>query len=269
MVSLWRVGYTRGNHRAGGPMSDVQHLVTKTGRRIAYHQHAGQGPGVVFLGGLRSDMTGSKALYLQDLAQAQGRAFLRFDYSGHGQSSGQFQDGAIGDWFADAQAALALTSGPQVLIGSSMGGWISLLLARAMPARVAGLIGIAAAPDFMNDIWAALDESQQNQLQNTGKIALKSDYSDDPTIITQRMIDDGRAHLVLNEALHLPFPTRFLQGTADPDVPQSVAIALLNHASGPDIQLSLVKGADHRFSTPDCLAMIAAALADVTNRALP
>ena len=247
-------------------MSDIQHLPTKSGRRIAYHQLAGQGPGVVFLGGFRSDMTGSKALYLQNWAQQQGRAFLRFDYSGHGQSSGQFEDGAVGDWFADATAALTLTQGPQILIGSSMGGWIALLLARTMPARVAGFVGIAAAPDFTNDILAALDENQQKQFQDTGKIALKSDYSDDPTIITRRMIEDGRIHQVLNAPLNLPFPTRFLQGTADPDVPASAAIALLNHASGPDIQLSLVKGADHRFSTPDCLAMISAALTDIIQR---
>jgi pimeloyl-ACP methyl ester carboxylesterase len=251
----------------GGPMSDLQHLVTKAGRRIAYHHLAGSGPGVMFLGGLRSDMTGSKVIYLQDWARQQGRAFLRFDYSGHGQSSGQFQDGAIGDWLADAEAALALTSGPQILVGSSMGGWIALLLARANPDRIAGLVGVAAAPDFTEDIWAALDKTQQKQLLNTGKIALKSDYSDDPTIITQRMIDDGRNHLILKTPLHLPFPTRLLQGTADPDVPPSVAINLLNHAQGPDIQLSLVKGADHRFSTPGCLAMITTAVADITQRA--
>jgi pimeloyl-ACP methyl ester carboxylesterase len=267
MVRVLPVRYRQVNRDTGGPMHDPQFLVTKTGRHIAYHQSAGQGPGVVFLGGLRSDMTGSKALYLQNWAQSQGRAFLRFDYSGHGQSSGRFQDGAIGDWFADAEDALSLTSGPQILVGSSMGGWVALLLARANPARIAGLVSIAAAPDFTEDIWAALDETQQKQLQDTGKIALKSDYSEDPTIITKRMIDDGRNHLILKTPLHLPFPTRFLQGTDDPDVPPSVAITLLNHARGPDIQLTLVKGADHRFSTPDCLAMITAAVADVTGRA--
>ena len=121
-------------------MRDPQFLTSQTGRRIAYHLSAGQGPGVVFLGGLRSDMTGSKALYLADWAAQQGRAFLRFDYSGHGQSAGRFEDGAIGDWVADAQAALALTTGPQILVGSSMGGWIALLLARANPDRIAGLV---------------------------------------------------------------------------------------------------------------------------------
>ena len=248
-------------------MSAPKFLMTNTGRNIAYHQTEGQGPGVVFLGGLRSDMTGTKALFLQDWAATQNRAFLRFDYSGHGQSSGRFEDGAIGDWFEDAKAALALTKGPQILVGSSMGGWIALLIARAMPMRVAGLIGIAAAPDFTEDgYWAEFDETQQKTLFDSGYLALKSEYSDIPTIITRRLIEDGRNHLVLRSPLNLPFPTRFLQGTDDPDVPPSVATALLNHAQGPDIRLTLVKGADHRFSTPDCLAMITASVADVSQR---
>ena len=248
-------------------MAEPQFLTTKDSRRIAYHQTAGQGPGVVFLGGLRSDMTGTKALFLQDWAAAQNRAFLRFDYSGHGQSSGRFEDGAIGDWFEDAKAALALTTGPQILVGSSLGGWIALLLARAMPDSIAGLIGIAAAPDFTEDGYCAkFDETQQKTLLDSGYLALKSEYSDIPTIITRRLIEDGRNHLVLRSPLNLPFPTRFLQGTADPDVPPSVAIALLNHAQGDDIRLTLVKGADHRFSTPACLAMVAAAVADVSQR---
>ena len=249
-------------------MSAPKFLMTNTGRNIAYHQTEGQGPGVVFLGGLRSDMTGTKALFLQDWAEAQNRAFLRFDYSGHGQSSGRFEDGAIGDWFEDAQAALALTTGPQILVGSSMGGWIALLLARAMPDRIAGLVGIAAAPDFTEDgYWAEFDETQQKTLLKTGYLAMKSEYSDIPTIITRRLIEDGRNHLVLRSPLNLPFPTRLLQGTDDVDVPPSVAIALLNHAHGPDIQLSLVKGADHRFSSPDCLTLIASTLDDVCHRA--
>ena len=248
-------------------MAQPQFLTTKAGRKIAYHQTTGQGPGVMFLGGLRSDMIGTKALFLEGWARANNRAFLRLDYSGHGQSSGRFEDGAIGDWFQDAQAALALTTGPQILVGSSLGGWIALLLARAMPDHIAGLVGVAAAPDFTEDgYWNDFDQSQQKQLMTDGFLTLKSEYSDIPTIITRRLIEDGRNHLVLRTPLHLPFPTRFLQGTDDVDVPPSVAIALLNHAQGDDIQLSMVKGADHRFSTPDCLAMITAAVADVSQR---
>jgi pimeloyl-ACP methyl ester carboxylesterase len=246
-------------------------LTTPQGRQIAYHQRpaAGpeKGPGIVFLGGFRSDMTGTKAVYLEDWARAAGRAFLRFDYSGHGQSSGDFLDGGIGDWAADARAALeGLTTGPQILVGSSMGGWISLLLARAMPERVAGLVTIAAAPDFTEDsMWAGFDADQRATLLQMGQVSLPSDYSDEPYIITRKLIEDGRENLVLRTPLPLPFPTRFLQGTADVDVPVSVALKLLDHVNGEDIRLSLVKGADHRFSSPDCLAMIAAAISDISG----
>jgi pimeloyl-ACP methyl ester carboxylesterase len=242
-------------------------LTTPEGRKIAYHQRPGTGPGIVFLGGFRSDMTGTKALYLEDWAHDTGRAFLRFDYSGHGQSSGDFLDGGLGDWAADARAALeALTTGPQILVGSSMGGWISLLLARAMPVRVAGLVTIAAAPDFTEDsMWAGFDADQRAALHLTGQVALPSDYSDEPYIITRKLIEDGRNHLVLRDPLPLAFPTRFLQGTADVDVPVSVALRLLDHVSGPDIRLSLVKGADHRFSSPECLAMITAAISEISG----
>lgn len=243
------------------------HFQTPDQRRIAYHQTTGHGPGVVFLGGFKSDMTGTKALYLQDWAERTGRAFLRFDYSGHGQSSGAFLDGCIGDWFADACAIItALTAGPQVLVGSSMGGWISLLVARAMPDRVAGLVGVAAAPDFTQDLM--LDQfspAQLDELARTGRIQEPSEYSDDPYILTRHLLDDGAKHLVLRAPLLLPFPVRLLQGTADVDVPPSVALRLLDHATCADMQLRLVKGADHRFSTPECLAMIVDAVAEVSR----
>ena len=243
-------------------MSAMHHLQTPQGRKLAYHRHTGQAPGVVFLGGFRSDMTGSKALHLADWAARGGRAFLRFDYSGHGASSGDFLDGSIGDWAEDARAAIeALTVGPQILVGSSMGGWIALLLARAIPARLHALIGVAAAPDFTEDsMWDSFSPAQRAALVQTGAIDLPSEYSAEPYRITRRLIEEGRKHLVLRAPLDLPFPLRLLQGTADADVPVSVAMRLLAHASGPDIRLSLVKGADHRFSTPACLAMITAAL---------
>lgn len=249
-------------------MSAPSILVTPEGRRIAYRQTGGCGPGVVFLGGFKSDMTGSKAQHLQAWAEAQGRAFLRFDYSGHGASGGNFLHGAIGDWFADASAVIkTLTTGPQVLVGSSMGGWIALLLARAMPQRLAGLLGIAAAPDFTEDsLWAGFDSDQRAALRRTGQLALPSEYSDSPYIITRRLIEDGRQHLVLRAPLALPFPVRLLQGSADSDVPQAVALRLLAHASGPDIRLTLVKGADHRFSSPDCLALICTTLHEILAR---
>ena len=249
-------------------MQDPSYFTTPQGRRIAYHLTAGQGPGVVFLGGFKSNMQGTKALYLQDWAMTQGRAFLRFDYSGHGSSSGDFLDGSIGDWFEDAQAVIeGLTTGPQVLVGSSMGGWIALLLAREIPQRLSGLVGIAAAPDFTEEIRADLDDSQRADMQTNGRVAMPSDYADSPYIITRHLLDEGRNRLVLSAPLPLPFPVRLLQGTADTDVLPATALRLLDHVSGPDISLTLVKGADHRFSTESCLGMIAAVITDCVDRA--
>ncbi|WP_283178458.1 alpha/beta hydrolase [Gemmobacter sp. 24YEA27] len=247
----------------------TEFLTSPQGRRLAFTQTAGSGPTVVFLGGFKSDMQGSKALFLESWAQDQGRAFLRLDYSGHGQSSGDFEAGCIGDWAMDARAVIeARTEGPLILVGSSMGGWISLLLARAMPDRIAGLVGIAAAPDFTARTWAEeLSDAQRDQVTAEGRIEIASDYADQPYIFTRRLFEDGAQNLVLERPLPLPFPVRLLQGTADTDVPPSVALKLLAHADGPDLRLSLVKGADHRFSTPDCLAQIAASVSEVIARA--
>ncbi len=238
-------------------------------RRIAYDQTDGQGPGVVFLGGFKSDKEGTKALYLEDWAAGRGHAFLRFDYSGHGESSGDFLDGCIGDWAEDAVRLIdGVTEGPQILVGSSMGGWIALLIARTRPDLVAGLVTIAAAPDFTEDsMWANFDEVQRQAILNDGQVDLPSDYSDEPYTITRQLIEDGRQNLVLRDPLYLPFPTRFLQGTADTDVEVTVAHRLLSHAAGPDMRLTLVKDADHRFSDPDCLALIANTLDEVIARA--
>ena len=243
----------------------TEFLESPQGRRIAYHRSAGQGPGVVFLGGFKSDMTGTKAVFLEEWARSRGRAFLRFDYSGHGESSGAFEDGCIGDWAEDARAIIeAQTDGPQVLVGSSMGGWISLLVARAMPERLAGLVTIAAAPDFTEDgMWAGFSDAERAMLMRDGRLEQPSDYSDAPYVITRRLIEDGRDNLVLRSPLTLQVPVRMLQGTDDVDVPMAWALRLLDHASGDDIRLTLVKGADHRFSTPECLAMIAGAIEDV------
>lgn len=239
-------------------------LETAQGRKIAYEKTDGSGPTVVFLGGLKSDMQGTKAIHLEDWAIAKGRAFLRFDYSGHGESSGTFTDGCIGDWAQDtAQALEKLTDGPLVLVGSSMGGWQALLAAKRTPERIAGLVTIAAAPDFTEDsMWAGFDAAQSEELTSTGQVVLPSDYGE-PYIITKCMIEDGRNQLVLRDPLELPFPTRFLQGTADEDVDMSLALKLLAHASGSDMRLTLVDGADHRFSDNACLALIEQAVEDV------
>lgn len=245
----------------------LRYFTSTEGRRLAFHKMDGQGPGVVFLGGFKSDMEGTKAIYLEDWAKRTGRAFLRFDYSGHGQSEGAFTDGSIGDWAQDARAAITeLTDGPQVLVGSSMGGWIALLIARDTPEHLSGLVTIAAAPDFTEDsMWAGFSDAQKLQLTDTGQVALPSEY-DEPYIITAKLIEEGRQNLVLRTPLALPMPTRFLQGTADVDVDMSVALRLLEHADGDDMRLTLVDGADHRFSNPDCLTLIETSVTEVLSR---
>ena len=241
-------------------------LTTPQGRKIAYNLTEGHGVPVVFLGGLKSDMEGTKAIFLEDWAETEGRPFLRFDYSGHGISSGTFEEGAIGDWFEDASAAIDLLPGKVILVGSSMGGWQTLLLARERPEKVAGIVTIAAAPDFTeDDMWAKFTEVQRAELAEIGSVALPSDYGE-PYIISSRLIEEGRARLVLRSPLPLPFPARFLHGTADTDVDLGFAHRMIAHATGPDIRLTMVKGADHRFSSPDCLALIAQSIVEVTER---
>ncbi len=236
----------------------VEYLETGDGRSLAHCRTSGAQPGVVFLGGFSSDMDGTKALYLEDWAKRRGRAFLRFDYSGHGRSSGSFEEGCISDWATDAFDVISsLAEGPQVLVGSSMGGWISLLVAPRLKGKVTGLVGIAAAPDFTEDFRLSSPiRDQWHVLERDGRLELESDYSDEPMVITKKLIDDGCHNLVLERPMHLPFPVRFLQGTDDTDVDQKVALKLLAHASGPDIRLVLVKGADHRFSSRECLELI-------------
>lgn len=243
-------------------MTNCKFFDAPSGRRLAYHRVEGEKPEVVFLGGFKSDMEGSKAIFLQEWAESHGHGFLRFDYSGHGQSSGEFTEGCIGDWAQDATDIVsALTKGPLVIVGSSMGGWIALLLARAMPARLQALVGIAAAPDFTEDsLWAGLDEGQRATVMREGQIGLPSEYADSPYIFTRHLIEDGRNQRVLLDQLNLPFPVRLLQGTADASVKLSVPLRIIEHATGPDIRLTLVKGVDHRFSTPECLALIAETL---------
>lgn len=242
----------------------ANYMETPQGRRIAYHKTDGMGPVIVFLGGLKSDMEGTKAIHLEAWAQAQGRAFLRFDYSGHGESSETFEDGCIGDWHEDTLAAVAaLTEGPIVPVGSSMGGWQALLLARAVPERIAGMVTIAAAQDFTEDgYWASFTDAQKAELDAQGYVELPSDYME-PYRISKRMIEDGRTRLVLRSPLALPFPVRCLQGTADTAVSTETALRLLDHAECEDMRLTLVKDADHRFSDEACLGLIEAALEEV------
>lgn len=248
----------------------IRHLETERGRRLAYAKTDGVGPTVVFLGGLRSDMEGTKALHLEAWARARGQSFLRFDYSGHGVSSGTFEEGSVAEWAEDAIDILeAVTAGPLVLVGSSMGGWVSLATTKALGARVVGLVTVAAAPDFTQDEWwAGFSAEQQEALQRDGRLELPSDYDDGPYVVTLKLIEDSRRILVFRDPLPLPMPVRFLHGTSDEVVPTALALRLLEHAEGSDMRLTLVDGADHRFSTPDCLELITNTVEEVLDRVI-
>ncbi len=242
------------------------------GRRIAYARRdpAGirgdfpaeltrGGKEVVFLSGFRSDMTGTKATFLESHCAAHGGGFLRFDYSGHGQSSGAFTDGTIGRWAEEAIAVIdSLTAGRLVLVGSSMGGWIMLLAALARPKRVAGLVGIAAAPDFTETLmWDRLSDAEKDRLIADGRLEAESQYSDEPTVITRALIEEGRRHLLLGAPIGVHCPVRLLHGMADRDVPYQVSLELADRLVGVDVRVSLIKDGDHRLSRESDLALLA------------
>lgn len=246
-------------------MTQIRFLQSPTGHKLAYAKTDGAGPVIVFLSGYKSDMEGTKAVHLEAWAKRTGRAFLRFDYSGHGQSGGAFEAGCIGDWAQDAQAVIGATcDGPVLLVGSSMGGWIAALLTQRLR-DVVGFVGIAAAPDFTEDgFWASFGDDERTQLMKAGQVAVPSEYGA-PYIVTRRLIEDGRTHLVLRRPLPMPFPVRLVQGTQDTAVTRETALRLLDHIDSPDLRLCLVKGADHRFSEPDNLHCIETAILDVVR----
>lgn len=232
------------------------------GARIAYHRTTGRGPGVVFLTGYASDMTGQKALRLEAHCRARGQAFVRFDYRGHGASSGVFTDGTIGGWAEDAVFVIDhLTDGPQVLVGSSLGGWLMLLAALARPQRIAGLIGIAAAPDFTEDVIPGLlGPTERAVLACDGVVPLASPYDAEPTPVTARILEDGRRHLVLRAPIALACPLRLIHGLDDPDVPWATALRLAERFAGRDVEITLVKDGGHRLSEPADLDRLCATL---------
>jgi pimeloyl-ACP methyl ester carboxylesterase len=240
--------------------SGIAQLQIDHGYFLAYRRRFASGaganaPGIVFLSGFKSDMTGTKASALDEICHARGLGLLRFDYSGHGASSGDFLDGTISRWFADAMAAFdRLSEGPQILVGSSMGGWIMLLLALARPARIKGLVGLAPAPDFTEElIWPALSECQREKLLREGKLEQPSDYSPEPYVITRALIEDGRKHLLLNATIGIDVPVRLLHGLNDRDVPHTISLRLQEKLTSDDVVLHLIKDGDHRLSRPQDL----------------
>lgn len=251
-------------------------LTREDGATIAYHRLAAKRtdarsrawPGIIFLGGFMSDMTGTKATALESFARERGQAFIRFDYLGHGQSSGRFEEGTIGRWVEDAVAVLDhLSEGPQILVGSSMGGWIMLLTALARPARIAGLVGIAAAPDFTEDMLAGLSPEARDSLERDGAYRQPSDYSDEPYLITRELIEDGRRHLLLGGPIAIHCPVRLLQGMADRDVPWPTAIRVAEALESPDVEVTLVKSGDHRLSEPPDLSRLMRTLERLSDAA--
>ena len=243
----------------------AQRLERPDGNFVVYVRSDGRAPTVVFLGGFRSDMTGTKAIALDEWARRRGRAFLRFDYLGHGQSSGRFEDGTIGRWLDDSLAAIdALTAGKLVLVGSSMGGWLSLLIARARPERMAGLVLIAAAPDFTERmLLGRLSPEDRATLERDGRLERPSQYSPEPSVFTWKLIEEGRNHLVLDGQLALPCPVRLLHGQSDPDVPWELSLQIAAHIDAPEVITTFVKGGDHRLSTPADIARLIATVEEV------
>lgn len=232
-------------------------LVRDDGTRVAWLKRDGAGPGIVWLGGFKSEMTATKASALDRWAEAQGRAFVRFDYFGHGLSSGNFRDGTVTCWRDDAIAVLdRLTEGPQILVGSSMGGWLSLLVALARPERVAGILLIAPAPDFTEALlWCSFSPEVQRQIMEAGVWLRPSLYDPQPYPITRALIEDGRRHLLLGGPIAVRCPVRIIQGMEDLDVPWQHAMKLLP-LLGADAEITLVKAGDHRLSKPHEIALL-------------
>lgn len=245
-----------------------QTLSRSDGHSIAYYRGSGAAPGIVFLAGLRSDMTGTKALFLDGYCRRHQRAYVRFDYFGHGRSSGDFADGTVGRWAEDAVAVLdQLTEGPQILVGSSIGGWIMLLAALARRERVQALVGIAAAPDATEDLlWPRLDPAQRRELLATGSVTLPSEYDPAGYAYHSRMIEEGRRHLVMRGPIALDCPVRLLHGLLDTSVPWQTGLRLAERLASRDVAVTLVKDGDHRLSTAPDLARLAATLDELVSR---
>ena len=260
------------------------HIGEGAGRHgIAVRAQDGAPPGLFWLGGYKSDMKGTKAVALADWAAKAGRACVRFDYFGHGESEGAFTDGTIGRWLADSVAVFdAYCRGPQILIGSSMGGWLALLMARALKRRpppypppqavegrvgaaasIAGMVLIAPAVDFTEELmWKRFTPEIKRELDQTGVWARPSQYAAEPYLVTRQLIDEGRNHLLLGSMIETGCPVRILQGVEDPDVPWQHAVALTSRLASDDVVLTLVKDGDHRLSRPEDIERMLSAVAE-------
>jgi pimeloyl-ACP methyl ester carboxylesterase len=258
--------------------SPASFLPLDNGHTLAYHKFTpkhnnNDTPGVIFLGGFKSDMQGSKAIFLQDFCQKNDIPFVRMDYLGHGESSGVFTDFTIGDWADNVVTALdELTTGKQIIIGSSMGGWLMLLAAIARPNRLHSLIGIAAAPDFTEDLmWAALSDDEKTILERDGQYTLplechhvnQEDF--EPYTITHRLITEARKHLLLGNSISIECPVRLIHGLDDEDVPHRYSLSASEKIVSSDVQVILQKNGDHRMSTTESLSILESTLQNILS----
>ena len=236
-------------------LNATESLTRADGVRLAFVRHPGTGPTLVFLPGYMSDMQGSKAIALEDWSIGKGRAMLRLDYSGCGQSDGAFEDGTIDIWRDDVLLMIdRLVRGPVVLVGSSMGGWLALLIARALPTQVVGVIGIASAPDFTD--WGFNDE-EKGRLVKYGRLERTSEYGPDPMITTRAFWQSGKANCLLQTEIAIDCPVRLIHGQADPDVPWQISLDIAAQLRSDDVQTHLIKDGDHRLSrAPDIAQLI-------------
>ncbi|MGH1404750.1 MAG: alpha/beta hydrolase [Alphaproteobacteria bacterium] len=240
----------------------ISYFQTKRNYKIAYKKSEGRHeqsalPTVVFLGGFKSDMTGTKAVYLEEECKKRGQGFVRFDYFGHGESEGDFVDGTIGRWLEDAADILDnIVQGKIILVGSSMGGWISLLLLMRQTQRIHAFVGIAAAPDFTKEIEAELSDAQKQEMMETGLVKVPNDYSDDPYIFTRALIEDGRNRCVLDKTHQVDVPMVLLQGRCDTSVPWKKALRIKEHVQSPEAEIIFIDDGDHRLSRPQDLTLL-------------
>ncbi len=242
-------------------------LLRDNGAVIAYHHTPGDGPGVLFCTGFKSDMQGTKALALEEDCRARGQQFTRFDYQGHGRSSGDFIDGTIGEWLADTLAILdSVATGPQVIVGSSMGGWIAFLAACARPDRVAGVVGIAAALDMARRIWERIDDATRRLLESDGVWIRPSEYDPAGYPITMRLIEEGRNHLLLPGPIPFHGPVRLLHGQRDDAVPWALSLDTAAALASDAVEVTLVKDGDHRLSRDEDIARLLRTVREITDR---
>ena len=252
------------------PLQQKPASLARAGRpTLAYLADPGHGPTVVFFSGFMSDMSGKKVQDLAEFCHGRGQAMLRFDYRAHGQSEGVFAETGLQDWLDDALDAIdAATAGPLLLVGSSMGGWIMLLAALARRDRVVGIVGIAAAPDFTEElVWSELSYAEREQLMRDGMFAQPSAYSDQPYMISRKLIEDGRKLQLLGGPIALDCPVHLLHGMKDGDVPYGLSLRIADKLTGGDVTVTLIKDGDHRLSREDDLAQIRAAVAALSAKA--